>query len=157
MALRINRVRAVAANDAGFSDLLAVLPDGADPCLCCRQHSPDSPALILVADESDDDPRVLCAAVCSMWRPCKIVGGDHAAAAVGLLSSLAGRKPGWRRRKACSSVSFSTAVRTSRKGCTVGLLQRICCALAMRQAMISSTALSTNEVAIGSPRRRRAA
>jgi len=90
-------------------------------------------------------------------RPCKIVGGDHAAAAVGLRSSLAGRKPGWRRRKACSSVSFSTAVRTSRKGCTVGLLQRICCALAMRQAMISSTALSTNEVAIGSPRRRRAA
>src|SRR3954467_6126731 len=89
-------------------------------------------------------------------RPCKIVGGDHAAAAVGL-RSLAGRKPGWRRRKACSSVSFSTAVRTSRKGCTVGLLQRICCALAMRQAIISSTALSTNEVAIGSPRRRRAA
>src|SRR3954466_13190764 len=64
MALRINRVRAVAANDAGFSDLLAVLPDGAGPCLCCRQHSPDSPALILVADESDADPRVLCAAVC---------------------------------------------------------------------------------------------
>src|SRR3954471_19536649 len=80
----------------------------------------------------------------SATRPCKIVGGDHAAAAVGLRSLLAGRKPGWRRRKACSSVSFSTAVRTSRKGCTVGLLQRICCALAMRQAMISSTALSTN-------------
>ncbi len=66
MALRINRVRAVAADDAGFSDLLAALPDGAGPCLCCRRHSPDSPALILVADESDDDPRVLCAAVCSM-------------------------------------------------------------------------------------------
>ena len=66
MALRINRVRAVAANDAGFADLLAVLPDGVGPCLCCRRSSPNSPALILVADESDDDPRALCAAVCSM-------------------------------------------------------------------------------------------
>jgi hypothetical protein len=66
MALRINRVRAVAANDAGFCDLLAALPEGVGPCLCCRRRSPDSPALILVADESDDDPRVLCAAVCSM-------------------------------------------------------------------------------------------
>src|SRR3954471_19950666 len=66
MALRINRVRAVAIDDADFSDLLAALPDGVGPCLCCRRHSPDSPALILVADESDDDPRVLCAAVCSM-------------------------------------------------------------------------------------------
>ena len=45
MALRINRVRAVAADDAGFSDLLAALPDGAGPCLCCRRRSPDSPAL----------------------------------------------------------------------------------------------------------------
>ena len=33
MALRINSVRAVAANDAGFSDLLAALPDGTGPCL----------------------------------------------------------------------------------------------------------------------------
>src|SRR3954447_10190121 len=66
MALRINRVRAVAANDAGFSDLLAALPDGPGPCLCCRRHSPDSPAMILVADESDDDPRALCADVCRM-------------------------------------------------------------------------------------------
>ena len=39
-------------------------------------------------------------------------------------SSFAGRKPGWRRRKASSSVSFSTAVRTSRKGGTVGFCQR---------------------------------
>jgi len=66
MALRINRVRAVAADDAGFSDLLAALPDGTGPCLCCRQRSPDSLVMILVADESDDDPRALCAAVCSM-------------------------------------------------------------------------------------------
>ena len=89
--------------------------------------------------------------------PCKIVEGDHAAAAARPRSSLAGRKPGWRRRKASSSVLFSTAVRTSRKGCTVARLQRICCFFVMRQAMIPSTALSTNEVAIGSPRRRRAA
>jgi hypothetical protein len=64
--LRINRVRAVAANNAGFSELASALPDGAGPCLYCRRHSPDSLALILVTDESDDDPRVLCAVVCSM-------------------------------------------------------------------------------------------
>ena len=48
-------------------------------------------------------------------------------------------------------MSFSTAVRTSRKGCTVALFQRICCFLFMRLAMISLTALSTNAVEIGSP------
>jgi hypothetical protein len=64
---------------------------------------------------------------------CKLLGGDQAAAALSLWSSFAGRKPGWHWRKACSSVSFSTAVRTSRKGCAVALLQRICCALTMRQ------------------------
>src|SRR3954452_19215823 len=48
---------------------------------------------------------------------------------------------------------FSTAVRTSRKGCTVALVQRICCALVMRLATISLTALSTNAVEIGSPGR----
>ena len=46
---------------------------------------------------------------------------------------------------------------TSRKGCTVALLRRICCFFVMRQATISSTALSTNEVAIASPHWRRAA
>jgi hypothetical protein len=46
-------------------------------------------------------------------------------------------------------VSFSTAVRTSRKGCTVALFQRICCALVMRLATIALTALSTNAVEIG--------
>ena len=34
-------------------------------------------------------------------------------------------------------MSVSTAARTSKKGCTVALLQCICCALLMRQAMIS--------------------
>src|SRR4051794_9996731 len=66
MALRIDRVRAVGADEAGFPDLVAALPDGAGPCLCCRRRSPDSPAMILVADESDNDPRALCAAVCPM-------------------------------------------------------------------------------------------
>src|SRR4051794_282417 len=52
-------------------------------------------------------------------RPCKLLGGNQAAAPVSSWSSFAGRKPRWRRRKASSSVSFSTAVRTSRKGGTV--------------------------------------
>ena len=59
MAFRINRVRAVAADDAGFSKLASALPDGAERCLYCRRRSPDSLAMILVADESDDDPRAL--------------------------------------------------------------------------------------------------
>jgi hypothetical protein len=46
---------------------------------------------------------------------------------------------------------FSTALSTSRKGCTVTLFQRICCFLFMRLATISLTALSTNAVEMGSP------
>jgi hypothetical protein len=68
MTFRINRLRAVAAGDARFSDLLVALPDGADRCLCCRRsvghQLPDSPAMVLIADKSDDDPRVLCAVIC---------------------------------------------------------------------------------------------
>src|SRR3954471_19493439 len=66
MALRINRLRVVAADDAGFSELASALPDGADRCLCCRRPVRDSLAMVLVADESDDDPRALCAAVCPL-------------------------------------------------------------------------------------------
>src|SRR5215212_8848592 len=51
----------------------------------------------------------------------------------------------------------AVAGRTSRKGCTLARLQRICCLLFRRLATISLTALSTNAVEIGSPRRRRAA
>ena len=54
-------------------------------------------------------------------------------------------------------MSFNVAARTSRKGCTVALFQRICCLLFMRLAMISLTELSTNAVEIASPHRRRAA
>src|SRR3954451_16696895 len=66
MAFRINRLRVVAADDAGFSDLVSALPDDTGQCLCCRRRLHDSLALVLVADESDDDPRVLCAIVCPM-------------------------------------------------------------------------------------------
>jgi hypothetical protein len=66
MAFRINRLRIVTADDAGFS----ALPDGADRCLCCRQPvgpwSPDSRAIVLIADESDDSPLAFCTAVCPM-------------------------------------------------------------------------------------------
>ena len=33
MAFRISRLRVVAAEDAGFSDLVSALPDGAETCL----------------------------------------------------------------------------------------------------------------------------
>ena len=78
MAFRINRLRVVAVNDAGFSELVSALPDGVDTCLCCGrpavQRSRDSLALILVADESDDNPLAVCAAVRSMGQkahPCE--------------------------------------------------------------------------------------
>ena len=58
-------------------------------------------------------------------------------------------------RNTHSSVLFSAAVRTSRKGCTLVLFQRICCFLFIRLATISLIALSTNAVEIGSSRRRR--
>jgi hypothetical protein len=49
---------------------VSALPDGADTCLCCRRpvgHQPsDSLAVVLIADESDDSPGVLYAAVCPM-------------------------------------------------------------------------------------------
>ena len=66
MAFRINRLRVVTAHDTAFPEIVAALPDGACQCLCCHRPAPDSRALILVAEESDDDPRALCAVVCSM-------------------------------------------------------------------------------------------
>ena len=48
--------------------------------------------------------------------------------------------------KGVLSVPFSTAVRISRKGGTVTRVQRNCCALFMRLATISLTALSTDEM-----------
>ena len=65
MVFRISRLRVVAADDAGFSDLVSALPDGAESCLCCGRRSRDSLAMVLVADESDDNPLALCSVVCS--------------------------------------------------------------------------------------------
>ena len=66
MVFRISRLRVVAADDAGFSDLVLALPDGAESCLCCGRRSRDSLAMVLAADESDDNPLALCTIVCSM-------------------------------------------------------------------------------------------
>jgi hypothetical protein len=70
MTFTINRLHAVSASDAGFSDLVAALPDGAGKCLCCRRPVFDSPAIVLVAEESNDNPRALCAVICP---PCAAV------------------------------------------------------------------------------------
>ena len=66
MAFTINRLRVVAADDAGFSNLVSAFPDGAEACLYCGHRSRDSLAMVLVADEDDDNPLALCTAVCSM-------------------------------------------------------------------------------------------
>jgi hypothetical protein len=63
---RISRLRVVAADDAGFSDLVSGLPDGAEACLYCGRRSRDSLAMVLLANESDDNPLALCTVVCSM-------------------------------------------------------------------------------------------
>ena len=65
MAFRINRLRVVAAEDAGFSDLVSALPDGAETCLYCGRRSRDSLAMVLAADESDDNPLTLYTVICS--------------------------------------------------------------------------------------------
>ena len=65
MAFRISRLRIVTAEDAGFSDLVLTLPDGAETCLYCGRRSRDSLAMVLAADESDDNPLTLYTVVCS--------------------------------------------------------------------------------------------
>src|SRR3954469_7987383 len=67
MAFRINRLRVITADDTAFPEIVAALPDSATQCLCCRRPAPDSRAMVLVAEESDDDPRALCAVICSLW------------------------------------------------------------------------------------------
>src|SRR3954468_2556646 len=66
MAFRISRLRVVAADDVGFPDLVSALPDGAETCLYCGRRSRDSLAMVLAADESDDNPLTLYTVVCSM-------------------------------------------------------------------------------------------
>ena len=65
MAFRISRLRIVTAEDTGFSDLVSALPDGAETCLYCGRRSRDSLAMVLAADESDDNPLTLYTVVCS--------------------------------------------------------------------------------------------
>ena len=65
MVFRVNRLRVVAADDAGFSDLVSALPDGAETCLYCGRRSRDSLAMVLAADESDDNPLTLFTVICS--------------------------------------------------------------------------------------------
>jgi hypothetical protein len=64
MAFRISRLRVVTVADAGFSDLVAALPDGADNCVCCGWPARDSVAMVLTADESDDNPLAFYSVVC---------------------------------------------------------------------------------------------
>ena len=68
MAFRINRLRFTSRGDAGFSELVSALPDSVDKCLCCdrpiERRSRDSIAMVLVADESDDNPLAVYSAVC---------------------------------------------------------------------------------------------
>ena len=60
MAFRINRLRFTSRGDAGFSELVSALPDSVDKCHCCGRpagrRSRDSIAMVLVADESDNNP-----------------------------------------------------------------------------------------------------
>ena len=64
MVFRISRLRVVAADDAGFSDFVSALPGGAETCLYCGRRSRDSLAMVLLADESDDNPLAVYSAVC---------------------------------------------------------------------------------------------
>jgi hypothetical protein len=68
LAFRINRFRFTSREDAGFSELVSALPDSVDKCHCCDQlierRSRDSIAMVLVADESDDNPLAVYSAVC---------------------------------------------------------------------------------------------
>src|SRR3954449_2014733 len=65
MVFRISRLRVVAADDVGFPDLVSALPDGTETCLYCGRRSRDSLAMVLLADESDDNPLTLFTVICS--------------------------------------------------------------------------------------------
>jgi hypothetical protein len=69
VAFRINRLRMISRGDAGFAEFATALPDSVDKCLCCDRpagrRSRGSVAMILVADESDDNPLAVYSAVCS--------------------------------------------------------------------------------------------
>lgn len=66
-----------------------------------------------------------------------------------------GLNPGNHWRNESFKVSFSTAVRTAKNGCTVQRFHRICWRLLMRLAMISLIADSTHAVEMAFPSRRR--
>ncbi len=68
MTFRINRLRFTSRGDAGFSELVSALPDNVDKCFCCGRptghRSGDSIAMVLIADESNDNPLAVYSAVC---------------------------------------------------------------------------------------------
>src|SRR4051794_39629301 len=64
MAFRINRVRVALNGDAGFSKLVSALPDSVDKCLCCSRPTGRRVAMVLIADESDDNPLAVYSTVC---------------------------------------------------------------------------------------------
>ena len=72
--LKINRVRVAFAWGCRIFGLVSVLPDSVDKCLCCSRpaghRSRDSVAMVLVADESDDNPLAIYSTVC---LPCSAV------------------------------------------------------------------------------------
>ncbi len=68
MTFRINRFRFASRGDAGFSELVSTLPDNVDKCLCCgrpaERRSRNAVAMVLIADESNDNPLAVYSAVC---------------------------------------------------------------------------------------------
>lgn len=78
--------------------------------------------------------------------------GGYAAASSATFGST-GLNPGNQSQNESAKVSFSTAVRTARKGWTVQRFHLTCCALAMRLAMISLIAGSPQAVEMGSAAR----
>jgi hypothetical protein len=46
MVFRISRLRAVAADDVGFSDLVSALPDGAEICLYSSKGEDQAPSAV---------------------------------------------------------------------------------------------------------------
>jgi hypothetical protein len=64
MTFRINRVRVALNGDTGFSKLVSALPGSVDKCLCCSRPIGRRVAMILIADESDDNPLAVYSAVC---------------------------------------------------------------------------------------------
>src|SRR5438105_425514 len=68
MSFEIKRLGFLTDKDPGFAEQVAMLPDSVDKCLDCGcaagRRQPAAVGTVLIADESDDEPRAIFSVLC---------------------------------------------------------------------------------------------